>query len=338
MSPELLLAGVILAALVIYSLSGGADFGGGVWDLFATGPRAREQRETIAKAIGPIWEANHVWLIFVIVMLFSCFPKAYSTIGTALHIPLTIMLFGIILRGTAFVFRTYDSQRDAVHRRWSLVFSVSSVVTPLMLGICLGAAASGQIRHGADGRVETDFVSSWLAPFPIAVGCFSVAVFAFLAAVYLTNETDDPALQDDFRLRAFGATAAVTVLAWVCFFLAGEGAPRIQEGLSSGGQALVFQGVTGLIGIAIVWALYRRRFPAARLLAMTQVFMLIVGVGAAQFPYIVAPDITFWNAAAPRSVLVIILGAIAIGGGPLLLAYAYLLKVFKQNPEHSVGQ
>jgi cytochrome d ubiquinol oxidase subunit II len=124
-----------------------------------------------------------VWLFFVIVMLFSCFPKAYSTIGTALHIPLTIMLFGIILRGTAFVFRTYDSQRDEVHRRWSLIFSVSSVVTPLMLGICLGAVASGPIRHGADGRLQTDFISSCLAPFPIAVGCFSVAVFAFLAAV-----------------------------------------------------------------------------------------------------------------------------------------------------------
>lgn len=338
MSPELLLAGVILVALVLYSLSGGADFGGGVWDLLASGPRAREQRETIAKAIGPIWEANHVWLIFVIVMLFSCFPKAYSTIGTALHIPLTIMLFGIILRGTSFVFRSYDAQTDAVHRRWSLVFSVSSVITPLMLGICLGATSSGQIRLGADGRVQTDFISGWLAPFPIAVGCFSVAVFAFLAAVYLTNETEDPALQDDFRLRAFWATGAVTVLAWVCFFLAGEGAPRIQAGLSSGWRALAFQGVTGLIGVTLVWTLYRRRFREAQLLAMTQVVMLIIGFGAAQFPYIVTPDISFWNAAAPRSVLVAILSVIGVGAGPLLVAYFYLLKVFKQSPERSGGR
>ena len=331
MTPELVLAGVILVALILYSLTGGADFGGGVWDLLATGPRARAQRDTISKAIGPIWEANHVWLIFVIVMLFSCFPKAYSTIGTALHIPLTVMLFGVVLRGTSFVFRSYDSQRDWVHHRWSLVFAGSSVVTPLMLGVCLGAVASGSIRLDEDGKVVTDFWSSWLAPFPLAVGCFSVAVFSFLAAVYLTNEAVDAELKDDFRKRAFLSSFAVTILAWVCFFLAADGAPRIRAGLWSGPYALPFQLVTGVIGVGLLVALYQRRFRAAQVLAMTQVVMLIIGFCAAQFPYIVAPDISFYSAAAPRSVLVAVLTAIGIFGGPLALAYLYMLRVFKQS-------
>jgi cytochrome d ubiquinol oxidase subunit II len=241
-----------------------------------------------------------------------------------------VMLFGIVLRGTAFVFRSYDSQRDAIHHRWSLVFAISSVVTPFMLGVCLGAVSSGTIRLDEDGQVITDYFSSWLAPFPLAVGLFAVAVFSFLAAVYLTNEAETPEVKDDFRLRAFGATGAVTLLAWLCFFLAGEGAPRIRAGLWDGPFALPFQLVTGLIGLALLWALVKRHFAIAQVLAMTQVVMLIIGFCAAQYPYIVAPDISFWNAAAPRSVLNVILTGLAIGVVPLLLAYGYLLRVFKQ--------
>src|ERR1041385_2079967 len=135
----------MVASLVIYALLAGADYGGGVWDLFAFGPRARKQRELIAEAISPVWEANHVWLILVIVILFTAFPPAFAAIATALHIPLSLMLIGIVLRGTAFTFRTYDVQRDNVQRRWSLIFSIARMLTPILLGIILGAIASGTI-------------------------------------------------------------------------------------------------------------------------------------------------------------------------------------------------
>src|SRR6476646_7696431 len=134
---EVIIAIFILLSLIVYALFAGADFGGGMWDLLAFGPRARQQREAIADAIAPVWEANHVWLILVIVLLFTAYPTAFAAIMTALHIPITIVLVGIVLRGAAFVFRKYDGQDDATHRRWSLLFSIASFLTPLFLGMTL---------------------------------------------------------------------------------------------------------------------------------------------------------------------------------------------------------
>ncbi|MGH9882492.1 MAG: cytochrome d ubiquinol oxidase subunit II, partial [Pyrinomonadaceae bacterium] len=191
----------MIAALIIYALLGGADYGGGVWDLFAFGRSGPAQRALIVEAIGPVWEANHVWLILVIVILFTAFPPAFAAISTALHIPLTLMLIGIVLRGTTFTFRAYDVGRDNVQRRWSLVFSIASIITPVLLGIVLGAIASGTIRV-EDSVVASGFFKSWLAPFPFSVGLFALSLFAFLAAVYLTVEASDRELQEDFRLRA----------------------------------------------------------------------------------------------------------------------------------------
>jgi cytochrome bd ubiquinol oxidase subunit II len=125
----LLTLGLLFAALVLYAVLGGADYGGGVWDLLAFGPRAREQRGLIETAIGPVWEANHVWLIFMIVLLFTAFPRAFAALSTALHIPLTLMLLGIVLRGTSFTFRQYHSEDDTVQRRWGRLFAISSVFT-----------------------------------------------------------------------------------------------------------------------------------------------------------------------------------------------------------------
>src|SRR5215216_2506814 len=173
--PELdlaeVLAGVLALSLNGYVLFAGADFGGGVWDLLASGPRRNRQREVIAHAIGPIWEANHVWLILAIVLFISCCPPVFARVGTVLHIPLSLMLVGIVLRGSAFTFRTYDSQHDAAQRRWGRIFSSASVITPVLLGVCIGAVASG--RAGplpAVGSFAARFVWPWLTPFSVAVG------------------------------------------------------------------------------------------------------------------------------------------------------------------------
>src|SRR5262249_22244600 len=198
-----LVAVALVASLVIYALGGGADFGGGVWDLLAAGPRAGRQRETIAHAIGPIWEANHVWLILAIVLLFTCFPAAFAAIGTALHIPITVLLVGIVLRGSAFTFRSYGLEPGHVQDRWGRVFACASLVSAIMLGVTLGAIPSGTLgMDPASGQVRTDFISSWCASFPFAVGFLALALFAYLAAAYLTLETEDDDLRDDFRKRA----------------------------------------------------------------------------------------------------------------------------------------
>src|SRR6185436_5848430 len=149
---ELWLAGALMASLTLYALFAGADFGGGVWDLLASGPRKRAQRQLIAHAIGPVWEANHVWLILAVVLMFVCFPLAWAALSTALHVPLTLLLVGVVLRGSAFAFRSYGSDDDAAQRRWGRTFAMASVVTPLTLGMCVGATASGAIRV-RDGRL-----------------------------------------------------------------------------------------------------------------------------------------------------------------------------------------
>ena len=165
MAPELIITGVIGAALILYTLTAGADFGGGVWDLLARGPRAADQRRVIAEAIAPIWEANHVWLILVVVLLFVCFPAAFAAISTALHIPLTLMLVGVVLRGSAFTFRAYDPKPGAGARRWSQVFAIASLITPITLGVTLGAVSGGFERDPVSGLVKTDFAKAlWENP------------------------------------------------------------------------------------------------------------------------------------------------------------------------------
>ena len=325
---ETIIAGVMVASLVLYALLGGADYGGGVWDLFALGKRAREQRALIAKAISPVWEANHVWLILVIVVLFTAFPPAFAAIATALHIPITLLLIGIVLRGTAFTFRTYDVQRDNVQRRWSLVFSVASIITPVLLGIILGAIASGTIRV-ENGLVTTGFFKSWLAPFPFAVGFFALALFAFLAAVYLTLETRSRAWQEDFRLRAIIAGVVVGLLALIVFILAGKGAPTVRAGISRTWWALGLHILTAVFAIGAFYTLWTRRYRLARICAAAQVTLILLGWAFAQFPDLVEPDITIASAAAPRATLQLLLIALVLGALLLFTSYNYLFRIFR---------
>ena len=318
----------MIAALVLYALLGGADYGGGVWDLFAFGRRAREQRKLIAEAISPVWEANHVWLILVLVILFTAFPPAFAAIATALHIPITLLLIGIVLRGTAFTFRTYDVQRDDVQRRWSLVFSMASIITPILLGTILGAIASGSITV-EDGVVTSGFFRSWLAPFPIAVGFFALALFAFLAAVYLTLESQQRELQEDFRARALFSGIAVGLLALTVFIFAKTGAPTVRAGISRTVWALALHFFTAIFALSAFYTLWTRRYRLARVFAAGQVTLILLGWAFAQYPHLVEPNITITSAAAPRITLQLLFGALVAGAVLLFPSYYYLFIIFK---------
>ena len=333
MLPELV-ALVLLVALTAYALTGGADFGGGVWDLFASGPRKHQQRKLIERAIAPIWEANHVWLILMVVVLFVALPSAYAAISTALHIPLLLMLIGIVLRGAAFVFRSYDPS-GADPKGWRLTFAIASLVSPLFLGVVLGAVVAGDL--GVDPvtlDVTTDFVSAWWGPFPFAVGLFVLSLFAWLAAVYLTVEVRDAdpdadVLREDFRRRAIFAGFAAGAVSLVVLILAFEHAPTLAAALSR--PAFIAIQIAGaLLGLAAIFALYRRRYRLARPLAVSQVALIVLGLGFAQWPHVIAPDITFARALAPESVVAPMLIALAIGLPPLLVALAWLYRVFKK--------
>ncbi|HZW11415.1 MAG TPA: cytochrome d ubiquinol oxidase subunit II [Phycisphaerales bacterium] len=328
MQVELLTAWAMIAALAAYTLLGGADFGAGVWDLLASGPRRAAQRELLAAAIGPIWEANHVWLILLIVLLFTCFPPAFAAVMTALHVPVLLLLLGIVARGASFVFRTYTSGTGAGQARWGLVFSIASVVTPLLLGVVLGAASSGQLRWHGDAYLG-GFFAPWLRPFPWAVGVFTLAIFAFLAATYLCAEAEDPALREDFRRRALAAGAAVALAGGLAWWAADADATVLGAHLNAAWWGWPLRIATGLAAAGALAALWKRRFLAARTCACAQVMLVVLGYGAALFPHLVPPDFTVFNSAAPPITHFLVLGALAGGAVVLGPSLYFLLRVFK---------
>lgn len=327
---EIALGAVLMAALVLYALMGGADFGGGVWDLFASGPRKAEQRALIADVISPIWETNHVWLILAIVVLFSGFPRAFAAISIALHVPLTLFLLGIVFRGSAFTFRAYDAREDAVQRRWGLIFSFASIVSPVLLGMIVGAIASGRIRY-EHGAVVSGFFASWLTPFSLTVGLFALALFALLAATYLTNEASSPELAEDFRRRALLAGVAVGILALLAFALSGEHAPRVREGLTVRPFTWPLHAATGVAALAAFGSLFYRRYALARVAVAAQTTFILLGWAASQYPYLVVPDLTLAGAAgSPKTQRLVLY---ALGGGALVIvpSLVVLFRVFRRS-------
>jgi cytochrome d ubiquinol oxidase subunit II len=338
----------IVASLVAYALSGGADFGGGVWDLLARGPRAARQRQRIAHAMGPIWEANHIWLILAIVVLFTAFPPAFARIGTVLHLPLLLVLLGIVARGAAFSFRAYGRPDGESEGPWGTVFA--SLLTPLLLGVVVGAVARGSVRPPTSAA---DYLTAWLGPLPLAVGVFALALFAFLAAVYLAYDArhDAPAvaapagrdgagsappsdpsapspLSEDFRRRALASGLLLAPLAAVVLAVAAREAPRLFHHLTRTPWSWALHALTAACAITALVALARRRFGWARAAAAAQVALILAGWALAQYPYLVPPDLTLTSAAAPAEVLRSLLAALAAGALLLLPAFFYLYRVF----------
>jgi len=315
---------VMLAALTIYALFGGADYGGGVWDLLAMGPRAKAQRDLISHAIGPVWEANHVWLILVVVILFTAFPGAFFVVMTRLHLPMSLMLVGIVLRGSAFTFRTYDMTPGA-DRRWNHRFSIPSAITPVLLGSMIGSIATGKLEAAGSSTL-------WLTPFPIAVGALTLALFAYLAAVYLTVEADEPVLADDFRHRAILSSVVAGLLAYLVYRLAEGEAPLILQGLRHSPWGWPIRVTTAILALAVLGCLGWRKYALARVGAMLQVVLVIVGCGLALNPYLVPPLRTIENSAAPTITLRLMLGALASGSLILFPSLYLLFRVFKIRP------
>jgi cytochrome d ubiquinol oxidase subunit II len=324
------LGAVLLVGVLIYAVTGGADFGGGIWDLLASGKRAREQRLEIAQAIGPIWEANHVWLIFVIVLTFTCFPPVFAAISVALYVPLSLILVGIALRGAAFVFRAYAHDVVSAQRNWGAVFAISSVATPILFGMCAGAVASGDIRV-IDGEVTSSFWTPWLGPFPIVIGLLAFVSCAYLAAVYLCMDTTG-ALQEDFRKRALGAGVAFAALGTVALPIAWKDAPVIWDGMWER-EVWTLIPAAVILGLATMGAVWTRRFRLARITAVLEVAVLLAGWALAQYPYLVVPDLTYTNSPASDAMLKAALVTYGIGALFLVPSLVLLFTLFKgKNP------
>jgi cytochrome d ubiquinol oxidase subunit II len=333
---EVLLGAALVGALTCYLLTGGADFGAGIWTCLSLGKGGQQERALIDEAIGPIWEANHVWLIVAVTILFTAFPAAFALIATALHIPLTLMLLGIVLRGTAFAVRTHDITSSADGSRstpeiWRYVFAASSLLTPALLGISLGAVASGRLTAvSAPGPFVERFVAPWLAAFPLSVGVLTTVLVAFLAAVYLLVEAHEPELSARMARRAGLSGAAVLLAAGLALWLAREGAPEIYAGLTQTPMGLLAIVTAITFHLAALYALWNRRDRAARWYAVVGAIVMFWGWALSQFPFLVEPDLTIAHAA-PSPTLRLLSVSLLVGSLVLFPLLYYLYRIFKSR-------
>jgi cytochrome d ubiquinol oxidase subunit II len=331
-SPEATILGIVWLGLTLYVLLAGADFGGGVWDLFASGVRPQEQRALISAAIGPVWEANHVWLIFVLTGLLSAFPTVFADLSVALYLPFSLALVGIVLRGSAFAFRSHGEADSAWQRSWTRVFGIASLVTPFVLGAAAGSIASGRIRV-VDGEVRAGLVSSWTSPLSLFAGLFALTICAYLAATYLTVEAiqrGERELERDFRSRALVAGVIAGVLAAVGLVLVHSEAPVLWDGMRESG--LLFVALSAIAGVGSLISVWTRRYRLARAGAVVAVASVLFGWGVAQWPYLIVPDVTVTSAAAPDATLRVVVVGFAIGGAVLAPSLYLLFRIFKSEP------
>jgi cytochrome d ubiquinol oxidase subunit II len=296
---------VLMVGVTAYALFGGADFGAGFWDLVAGGAQRGARPRAIAQhAIGPVWEANHVWLIFTLVVLWTAFSEAFASITLTLFVPLSIAALGIVLRGASFAFRK-EVELTSSLRNFGAAFAASSVLVPFCLGAVAGAIASGRVPAGGKAG---DLWESWINPTSILGGVLAVTVCAYLAAVYLVwdaRRLADDDMVEYFRRRALGSAIVAGVVVTAGVFVLRDDATYVFHGLLSRALPLVI--LSALCGLGSLTLLLRRESSRARVLAMGAVASVILGWGVAQWPYILPTSLKVSAAAAPEGTLAAVL-------------------------------
>jgi cytochrome bd ubiquinol oxidase subunit II len=329
---------VLFAGITVYAIFGGADFGAGFWDLVSGGARRGERpREVIDHAIAPVWEANHVWLIFVFVVLWTCFPVAYASITLTMFVPLTLAALGIVLRGASFAFRkAVFRTRD--RRNFGAAFALASILVPYCLGAVVGGIASGRVPAG--GRAGDPW-ESWINPTSVLGGVLAVCVTAYLAAFFLVRDADrlsDEAMVAYFRRRATGAAVAAGLVSLVGLFVLSKDADYLFDGLTS--RALPLVVLSAVSGLGALFLLTRRARRGARLAAVGAVGSVILAWGVAQWDYLLPESLTVSSAAAPSGTITAVL--VAAGLALILIVPSFvLLYVLDQRtllPEEGVPE
>lgn len=327
---------VLMVSFILYSLLGGADFGAGIIETFA----GTKGEKAVSKAMAPVWEANHVWLILGIVIIFTGFPLVYATISLYLHIPLMIVLFGIILRGSAFVFRYYDVGENPMHKYFTFFFKASSFITPVFLGITLGAMLLGDIGMQNSGTFYQRFIHPWFNVFCFTLGLFVASLFAYIAAIFLIGEAAEEDDKKKYIRLSKIFLASTVVIGGIVFITGNIESPHLFDGF--------FQSAASIAAFALVVLLipaifYLFRHPSVVLLRgaiAIQVALIILGWFAIHYPVIVyekdGNHLTLLNNHAPDATLYQLLIALIVGLLLILPAFYFLFKVFKKTHE-SIG-
>lgn len=327
--------GFLMLSLLLYLILGGADFGAGIVELFSRKKNKERTRQLTYQAIGPIWEANHMWLIIVIVILFVGFPLMYSEISTHLHIPIVLLLLGIIARGTAFIYRHYDAVKDDWQHLYNGIFVYSSFITPMFLGVLAGTLFSGKLTTGGGSFWEV-YMAPWVSPFPFAVGLFTVGICGFLAAMFLIGEAHTPD-QRSYYVRKARLLTFYTLVAGATVFAASS-----YDGLDIHGK--MFQSTVSIAALSIAtlafilsWVLMRKVSKTVlRLLAGIQVTMILGAYIWLFFPHFVIYDdgttLSLLEHHAAQSSLSALGWALIIGSLFIIPALVYLVYSFQKNP------
>ena len=329
MTVALAVAAAMFVGVLVYAVFGGADFGAGFYDLTAGGDRrGAAMRTQIDHSIGPVWEANHVWLIYILVIWWTAFPTAFAAAMNTLILPMLFALLGIVLRGATFAFRKY-AETLAQARLFGVVFAASSLVTPYFLGAVAGAIASGRVPLEGRG----DLVSSWVNPTSAIGGAIAVGTCTFLAGTFL--------LADAYRARAdhlvgrlraltlgVGLTTGAVVLAALVPLQ--RDAPTLADGLQGRAAPLIL--LSAVTGSATIWLLWRRSYVAARLTAVVAVAAVVAGWGLGQYPWMLVDEVTIADAAGAPATLRALLVVVGLAGVIVLPALAYLYRLTQTNP------
>jgi cytochrome d ubiquinol oxidase subunit II len=303
---------LVLVGIAAYIVLAGADFGAGLWYLLAgPRPRGRPIRDFTYHAMAAVWEANHVWLIFVLVVTWTAYPTAFGSIASTLAVALFVAAVGIIMRGTAYALRSGAPPDRETEGATGFVFGASSVLTPFALGAAIGGIASGRVPVG---NAKGDLITSWLNPTSILIGALAVATSGYLAAVYLAGDatrTGELALARAFRVRALAMGVLSGGLAIAGLLVVRSDARPLFDDLTSGAglAAVIVSAVAGVVTLVLVRA---GRYEPARVSAAAAVAAIVAGWGLAQRPDLL-PGLTVHAAAASHATLVALLVSIAIG-------------------------
>ncbi|QXC60601.1 cytochrome d ubiquinol oxidase subunit II [Aquihabitans sp. G128] len=321
------MAVALFVGIVIYSVLGGADFGSGAWDLLAgDASHGGRVRALIDRSIGPVWEANHVWLIYVLVMLWTAFPRPFVAITTTLAVPLSIAALGIVLRGAGFAFRKFSATISQA-RLFGIAFAASSVLTPFFLGAAAGAVASGRVPQEGAG----DPWRSWTGPTSLVGGSLAVLTCSFLAATFLAADAERAGSHDLAGEMARGALRVGLVTGAVALGAAAtleRDAPTLAAGLHSSGLPLVIASAVG--GLSALWWLRTGRYRRARIAAAGAVAAVVLGWGVGQYPWVLVDEVTIAGGAGADATLTALLVVVGLATVLVLPPLIYLLWLTQQ--------
>jgi cytochrome d ubiquinol oxidase subunit II len=323
---------LVLIGLIMYSAFAGADFGGGIWTALASGPRAEEQRESLFQAIGPVWETNHVWLIFVLVVLFTAFPAGFAQLFIALLVPLVLALVGINFRGASFVFRHFGKYKGTELPATELVFSIASILTPFFMGLAVAAAGAGRIQI-IDGVVQGGFFSEWVTPFTIIGGLIGLAICAYITPFYMMVRSTGE-LREDFRKRAIAGAVALGILTTLEIPIAWLSARDFFEGLLRPAPLLLVA-LAIAAGSTTLILLWKRSPRLAQLSADLTVALTITGFASAMYPYMLIGELTFAQASAPEPTLRTVMLTFPFGAAILAPSLVFLYRTFGRAPANN---